>query len=184
MQSVCAPDYRRSFVLLNGEQVLLRPVFHDDRDSLTAFFDRLGPETSFLRFHYTRAHISEQEVRGYCECDYDSVFTLVAEMSRNGSRDIVGVGRYDRLPGSNSAEVAFVVEDGQQGKGIGTYLVKELASLAKERGLTTLVAETVLYNEIMLSIFRKYDRALKTSVEGESCRVTFSPSGAPTQCVS
>jgi len=180
-QAIGVPDYRHQVALLNGDYVMIRPIYPDDKGSLTAFFDRLGPETRFLRFHYAKPHVSEEEVRSYCECDYENVFTLVAEMSRNGSTDIVGVGRYDRLPGSNSAEVAFVVEDKEQGNGIGTHLVKELASVAEERGLSSMVAETVVYNEIMLSIFRKYDRSLKTLVDGESCRVTFSSSGASLQ---
>jgi RimJ/RimL family protein N-acetyltransferase len=168
-------------VLLDGEKALVRGISPDDRSSLAAFFNRLGPETRFLRFHYAKPRMSDEEIRSYCECDRESVFALVAEMSRNGSSDIVGVGRYDRLPGTDSAEVAFVVEDEEQGNGIGTHLVRELASVAKERGLETMVAETVAYNAIMLSIFRKCDPALRISAQGGSCRVTYSSSAVSTQ---
>lgn len=176
-QAVWAPDYRRRVTLLNGEEIVIRPVSPGDRASLRILFDRLGPETRFLRFQYAKTNMSEEELGSYCDCDYDITFTLVAEMVRSGSTDIVGVGRYDRLANPESAEVAFVVEDKEQGNGIGTHLLRELALVAKPRGLKRFVAETVTYNEIMLSIFRKFDRRLKTQIDGESCLCTFSVNG-------
>ncbi len=172
-QPVYAPDYRRWVVLLNGQQALIRPILSSDRSALRSFFDRLGPETKFLRFHYTKTSITDQELNSYCDCDYDGTFALVAELTRAGSTDIVGVGRYDRLQDARCAEVAFLVEDREQGNGIGTHLLAELAVVGRERGLDTFIAETVTYNQIMLSIFRKFDPRLKRAVDGESCRVTF-----------
>jgi GNAT superfamily N-acetyltransferase len=172
-QPVIAPDFRRSVLLLSGQPAVIRPIVHDDRAALRSFFSRLGSETKFLRFHYTKSSIGDQELDTYCDCDYITTFALVAERTRSGSTDIVGVGRYDLLPDGRSAEVAFVVEDGEQGNGIGTYLLSELAVVGSTRGLLTFIAETVTYNEIMLSIFRKFDPNMKRIVEGDSCRVTF-----------
>jgi GNAT superfamily N-acetyltransferase len=170
---VCVPVYRQWATLLNGEQVLIRPADPGDKDALRAFFGRLGDETRFLRFHYTKATISDEEISSYSDCDYDGTFAIVAEKVRDGVNDIVGVARYDRLPAGGCAEVAFLVEDKEQGNGIGTHLVKELAEVARERGMETFVAETTTYNQIMLSIFRKYDASLKREVDGESCKVTY-----------
>ena len=171
--TTCVPVYRQWASLLNGEQILIRPADPGDRDALKAFFGRLGAETRFLRFHYTKAVVSDAEIATYCDCDYADTFAIVAEKAQEGRTDIVGVARYDRLPARNCAEVAFLVEDKQQGIGIGTHLVRELAEVARERGMDTLVAETTTYNQIMLSIFRKYDKALKREVDGESCKVTY-----------
>ena len=173
-QQITLPEFRDSVVLLNGQQALLRPILPDDRSALAGFFNRLGAETRFLRFHYTKASITDEELRRYCECDYDSSFTLLAERRRGQTKDIVGMGTYDRLPDDGSAEVAFVVEDTEQGNGIGTYLLAELAMIGRQRGLHTFVAEIVTYNEIMLSIFRKFNRALKQQIEGDSARISFS----------
>jgi N-acetylglutamate synthase-like GNAT family acetyltransferase len=170
---VCIPVYRQWATLINGEQILIRPADPGDREALKAFFGRLGEETRFLRFHYTKAAISDEEISTYCNCDYADTFAIVAEKSRGGSNDIVGVARYDRLPAGDCAEVAFLVEDKEQGNGIGTHLVRELAEVARERGMETFVAETTTYNQIMLSIFRKYDSSLKREVDGESCKVTY-----------
>ncbi len=180
-QPVCAPDFRRSVTLLNGQQAVIRPIVHEDRGALKSFFGRLGSETKFLRFHYTKTSISDQELDSYCDCDYVGTYALVAERTRAGSTDIVGVGRYDRLRDDHCAEVAFVVEDGEQGNGIGTILLGELAVVGNTSGLDTFVAETVTYNEIMLSIFRKFDPNLKRTVDGDSCRVTFKVPRTPDQ---
>jgi len=181
-QDVRFPDYQIGVTLLDGHSALIRQVRSADYDELRSFFGRLGPETMFLRFHYAKPLVSEQEIRSYCECDRESTYTLVAQMEREGRAEIVGVGRYDRLPDMHNAEVAFVVEDKEQGNGIGTHLLAHLAIVAKEKGLAKFVAETVTYNEIMLSIFRKYDKGLIREVDGDSCRVTFSiaPSYGPT----
>jgi GNAT superfamily N-acetyltransferase len=173
-QPVFTPDFHRSVTLLDGQEAVIRLIGREDREALKSFFGRLGSETKFLRFHYTKASISDQELRSYCECDHFVTLVLVAERKRLGVTEIVGVGRYDRLEDERSAEVAFVVEDGEQGNGIGTYLLSQLAVAGNARGVGTFVAETVTYNEIMLSIFRKFDPSLKRAVDGESCRVTFS----------
>ena len=173
-QVVHSPDYQVSVTLLDGHIALIRQIRSADYNELRSFFGRLGPETMFLRFHYAKPVVSEQELLSYCECDCESTYTLIAQMERGGRVEIVGVGRYDRLPDTHNAEVAFVVEDKEQGNGIGTHLLAHLAVVAKEKGFAKFVAETVTYNEIMLSIFRKYDEFLRREVDGDSCRVTFS----------
>ena len=173
-QSSLSHNYENRVTLLDGRDTLIRPICSADYDALRLFFRRLGPETIFLRFNYVKPFLSEAELRSYCECDTDSVFALVAQMKHNGQAQIVGVGRYDRLADQRLAEVAFVVEDGEQGNGIGTHLLSHLAVVAKNKGLEKFVAETVNYNEIMLSIFRKFDPGLRKDIDGESCKVTFS----------
>ena len=76
---VCVPVYRQWATLLNDEQILIRPADPGDRDALKAFFGRLGPETRFLRFHYTKTTVSDEEISTYCDCDYDGTFAIVAE---------------------------------------------------------------------------------------------------------
>ena len=78
---------------------------------------------------------------------------------------LVGVARYDREPGTDSAEVAFVVSDEHQGRGIGTVLLEHLAAAARERGITRFVAETLAHNDQMLGVFRAAGFAERTRIE-------------------
>ena len=167
-------QYRQWINLLDGRQALLRAICALDKAAILAFFDRLSPETRFLRFHYVKTRLAPDELHNYCCVDYDNTYGLVAELWRSGHIEIAGVGRYSRLTCRDSAEVAFVVEDNEQGNGIGTYLLKHLSAIAIERGISTFVAELLSDNIIMMDIFRKHDPSLKQKVDGSSHHVIMS----------
>ncbi len=166
------PEYQKWVALLDNRQALLRPIIYSDKNAILALFERLSPETRFLRFHYAKAKITPDELDRYCCVDYYNSFALVAEVCHEEHMEIVGVGRYVRLPCTDVAEIAFVVEDKEQGNGIGTYLLTELANLARERAVNNFVAELLNENIIMLDILRKYDPDLKQIVDGNSLFIT------------
>jgi len=167
-------DYQQWVFLLNGKRSLLRPICVLDKVAILAFFNRLSPETRFLRFHYVKTQLTPDELDNYCCVDYDNTYGLLVEMWHGGDIEIAGVGRYNRLPCYDSAEIAFVAEDKEQGNGIGTHLLKHLSIIAGERGISTFVAELLTDNVIMLDIFRKHDPELKQKVDGSSHHVTMS----------
>jgi len=167
-----APAYKKWITLLDGRQTLLRPITLGDKSAILSFFERLSPDTKFLRFHYAKSKIAPEELDRYCNVDYYNSFGIVAEMYKNGHTEIVGVGRYVRLPCSDVAEIAFVVQDSEQGNGIGTQMLNELSLLARERAVSAFVAELLNENIIMLDILRKYDPDLKQTVDGSSVLIT------------
>ena len=65
---------------------------------------------------------------------------------------MIGVGRYDRIE-NDQAEVAFLVEDAHQGRGIAQLLLEHLADAARERGITKFVAEVLPQNRRMAQVF-------------------------------
>lgn len=165
---------RKSVVLRDGRRMLLRPIEHADGDAIRALFDRLSFESRFLRFHYQKPGLTEEEVEGFCGMDYERDFALVAEIVRQGRSDIVGVGRCCRVVGSDAAELDFVVEDAEQGHGIATELLNLLAKIAQEKGVRRFVAELLRENTHMLHIFRKYAPDLEVVTDGSSWHLTFS----------
>jgi len=167
-------QYQKWVELLDGRQTLLRAICALDKLSIQALFNRLSPETRFLRFHYVKTRLTPEELDNYCCVDYSDTYGLVAEMWRGGHIEIVAVGRYNRLTRNDTAEVAFVVEDCEQGNGIGTHLLRHLSVIARERGISTFVAELLSDNIIMMDIFRKHDPSLKHKVDGSSHHVTMS----------
>ena len=174
-KQTCSPaEYQKWVPLIDGRSAHLRAILGDDRNAILALFDRLSPETRFLRFHYSKMKLTSKELDRYCLVDYYSSFALVAEMERGKCLEIVGVGRYVRLPCTDTAEIAFVVEDREQGNGIGTHLLYELAALAKEKAVTSFVAELLNENMVMLDILRKFDPELKQVVDGNSLLITVS----------
>ena len=102
------------------------------------------------------------EVERFTRVDQVDRLALVAE---DGGR-LVAVGRYDRNPGSQEAEVAFVVADDHQHRGIAPRLLAALAGAAGARGITSFVASVLVENSEMLQVFRHSGFALATSSEG------------------
>lgn len=172
-QSSCTPDYRQWISLIDGNRALIRPATGADKDALLALFKRCSDETRFLRFHYIKPRLNEEELDRYCSADFYQTLAMVAEMERSGSTEIVGLAIYYRLPSPDTAEAAFMVEDREQGKGIGTHLLNNLAIMARERGVKTFVAELLNENVVMLDIFRKYAPQIREALDGNSIHVTF-----------
>lgn len=127
----------------------VRPIRPDDGSALVAFHDHLSDRSCYLRFFSLHRHLSPKEVEWFTRIDYRDRFALVAEHDGR----LFGVGRYDRQQGTCEAEVAFVVADECQGHGIGSLLLDELADAARQRGITSFVADTLEENLTMLQVF-------------------------------
>jgi GNAT superfamily N-acetyltransferase len=136
--------------LSDGTEVHIRPIRPDHDDALRAFHSRLSSESIVLRFFGPHPRLSDAEVARFTTVDGVDRMALVAE---HGS-EIVAVARYDRSPGSDEAEVAFVVDDTFQGRGLGTVLLQHVAAAARSRGIRWLMADTLAENFRMLNVFR------------------------------
>jgi acetyl coenzyme A synthetase (ADP forming)-like protein len=148
---VAAPVHWESdVVLVDGGTVHVRPIRDDDGSALIAFHEGLSAETVYSRFFSAKPRLSAAEVEHFTHVDHDARVAFVAEL---GDR-IIGVARYDRTAREREAEVAFVVADEHQGRGIGTVLLEHLASAAREQGINRFVAETLPHNRQMLEVFQ------------------------------
>jgi acetyl coenzyme A synthetase (ADP forming)-like protein len=159
---VAAPAHWESdVVLLDGGTAHVRPIRPDDGSALVAFHERLSQDTVYSRFFSAKPRLSAAEVEHFTHVDHDARVALVAEL---GDR-IVGVARYDRMARERDAEVAFVVADEHQGRGIATVLLEHLASAGRERGITRFVAQTLPGNRQMLEVFRAagFDETMRYS---------------------
>jgi GNAT superfamily N-acetyltransferase len=99
------------------------------------------------------------------------------------SDQIIGVGRYIRLGSGDAAEVAFVVQDGYQGHGIGTELLALLARIGWDDGIRRFVADTYAHNRAMLDVFMQTPGAvtvMNTRSDGSVIHLTMAitPPGA------
>jgi acetyltransferase len=168
-------QFRQEITLLDGRQVIIRPIGPEDKKALSAFHTHLSEETRLLRYQYLKGDLTEDDLKNFCEIDYNNSLALVAEAGVNGARELIGVGRYYRLPYPDTAEVAFVVRDCDQKKGVGTQLLKQLALLAREKEIRYFVAEVLRRNGKMLSIFRKSDPGMtQVADDAGSCTVRLS----------
>jgi GNAT superfamily N-acetyltransferase len=136
--------------LRNGATVVVRPISHSDADRLVQFHEALSSDSQRSRFFAIHPHLSVKEVERFTTVDHRDRQAFVAIVGT----DIVGVARYDRVQDTD-AEVAFVTRDDHQGLGVASLLFDELATAARNVGITRFVAETLPENHKMLDVFTR-----------------------------
>ncbi len=137
-------------LLADGTTAHVRDIRPEDAEALIAFHGGLSPETVVFRFFGPHPVLSEREVKRFTNVDGADRVALVAERADR----MIAVARYDRAPGRDEAEVAFVVADAFQGRGIGTTLLEHLVVTARQHGIKRFVAETLLDNHRMIQVLR------------------------------
>ncbi|MBW8484855.1 bifunctional acetate--CoA ligase family protein/GNAT family N-acetyltransferase [Actinomadura parmotrematis] len=147
------PDqWEADVVLTDGGTAHLRPIRPADAELLRVFYARLSAETIYYRFFSPRPTLSEREIAHFTTVDYDRRVALIATVGE----EMIAVVRYDRLPKRpGTAEVAFLVEDAHQGRGVGPVLLEHIAAAARERGLQRFVASVLPDNRRMTRVFRE-----------------------------
>ncbi len=144
-------EWELDALLRDGTAARLRPIRSDDEAALVAFHARLSAQTIYRRFFSPRPVLPPRDVERFTNVDYQDRMALIAEIGG----EMAGVARYDRTQGiETEAEVAFVIEDRHQGRGLGSLLLEHLAGAARERGIEYFVAETLAENRAMLGVFR------------------------------
>lgn len=134
--------------LFDGARICVRPITADDDERLRRFHERLSSETVYLRFFTPHPELSAAEATYFTHVDHRCREALVAV----SGDDIVGVARFDRLPGSDDAETAVVVDDAWQGRGVGSALLRRLAERAAALGVRRLLADVLARNRRMLRL--------------------------------
>lgn len=137
--------------LRDGRRVWFRCIEPEDAERLRAFHRRLSAETQRLRFFTPMRELSAKMAEYFCNVDGEKRRAIV--VSYPGEETIRGVGRYEEISDA-TAEVAFVIEDGLQGFGVGKALLHLLAQHALSRGITSLQANVLPENCAMLGLFR------------------------------
>ena len=155
---------------INGEVLHLRPIRPNDADLLVRFHSGLSADSIYRRYFSLHTNLSEAEVAHLTQVDYVDRFAFIVESDAG----LVGVGRFDRLPNTTSAEVAFIVADEYQHQGIGLMLLYNLADAARPLGITTFTAETQADNRSMMGVFEASGFPVTAHIEDEVITATFS----------
>ncbi len=137
-------------VVADGGTVHLRPIRPSDADAIVAFHGGLSQRTRYLRYFSAYPRIPERDLQHFTNVDHHDRVALVAELGKQ----IIAVGRYEHAADSPDAEVAFVVADEHQGRGIGSVLLEHLAAAARERGVGRFMAVVLAENQAMIRVFR------------------------------
>ncbi len=145
-----APRHWEADVLLrDGRTAHIRPIRPDDAALLVDFYGRVSDESKYYRFFSPMPRLSDRDVARFTQVDHVDRVAFILLLSG----EMIAVGRYDVVrPGE--AEVAFLVEDRHQGRGIAQLLLEHLAQAGRERGVERFLAEVLPDNQKMIQIFR------------------------------
>jgi GNAT superfamily N-acetyltransferase len=138
--------------LADGLTVAIRPVRPDDKRLIARAFEQLSPESRYRRFFAPLERLTETDLAYLTEVDHSDHEALIAVNPENGLA--IGVARYVRLGEPGEAEVAVVVGDPWQGRGVATALLERLVERARAEGIDHFVALSMSDNESALELFR------------------------------
>jgi acyl-CoA synthetase (NDP forming)/GNAT superfamily N-acetyltransferase len=143
-------------VLRDGGIAHIRPIGPDDAGRLVDFYEKVSDESKYYRFFAPYPRLSDRDVHRFTHHDFVDRVGLAATVGG----EFIATVRYDRIdgrgrPGSGGtrAEVAFLVQDAHQGRGVASALLEHIAAVARERGILHFTAEVLPANRKMVKVF-------------------------------
>ncbi|WP_280719695.1 GNAT family N-acetyltransferase [Kitasatospora sp. MAP5-34] len=151
------PQHWEADVLLrDGGTARIRPITEADADRLVEFYEQVSDQSKYFRFFAPYPRLSAKDVRRFTHHDYVNRVGLAVVV-----RDrFIATVRYDRIdqdgrPSATGtdAEVAFLVQDAHQGRGVASALLEHIGAVAQERGILRFTAEVLPENRKMVKVF-------------------------------
>ncbi|MBM9462659.1 GNAT family N-acetyltransferase [Aeromicrobium sp. YIM 150415] len=153
-------SWEADVLLKDGRVAQIRPIVPEDAEAFVAFYARVSAESKYFRFFAPYPRLSDRDVKRFTEVDHIKRVAFVVTQQD----DIIAVGRYDATS-PTEAEVAFLVEDAHQGRGVGQLLLEHLAQAGRERGITEFTAEVLPENIRMMQVFREMGYTVSGQLE-------------------
>jgi len=170
--------YVAPWTMKDGTVVNIRPIRPEDEPAMVKFHRTLSERSVYLRYFHLmnlEQRTRHDRLMRTCFIDYDREMALVAERRNpeTGESEILGVGRMTKVQWTNEAEVAVVVSDQMQGRGLGKELLARMAIVAADEKLSKLTASILPDNRDMMRICEKLGFSLQHLVEDEVVHAEF-----------
>jgi acetyltransferase len=156
----------------NGTEVTIRPIRPEDEPAMVKFHETLSERSVYLRYFHLinlEQRTTHERLTRICFIDYDREMALVAEHKG----EILGVGRMMKVHGTNDAEIAVLVSDNWQGRGLGKELLARLMIVGADEKLTKLTADILPDNRDVMRICEKLGFSLKHELEDQVVKAEF-----------
>ena len=148
-------NYTTHEVLKDGSRIEIRALRRTDESDMLAAIEHTSAQSLQRRFFVMKRHFSDKERAFFMDVDFKNHVAIVAVADEGGRQTIAGGGRYIVFE-AGRAEMAFVVIDAWQGRGIGSLLLRHLTKIANASGLDELTAEVLPENTAMRKVFEKF----------------------------
>ncbi|MFI7391252.1 bifunctional acetate--CoA ligase family protein/GNAT family N-acetyltransferase [Streptomyces tendae] len=164
-------------VLRDGGTARVRPITVDDAERLVSFYEQVSDESKYYRFFAPYPRLSAKDVHRFTHHDFvDRVglaATIGGEFIATVRYDRIGAGGTPATSPADEAEVAFLVQDAHQGRGVASALLEHIAAVARERGIRRFAAEVLPANNKMIKVFMDAGYTQKRSFEDGVVRLEF-----------
>ena len=144
---------RATYLMPDGIEVSFRSIKPTDEPHMRDLVYNLSQETIYYRFMSRQQRFTPRQIQDFVYIDHRRDVAVVGTIPEAHGEQIIVVGTYYLNEKSNMAEVAFVVRDGWQNKGLGTFMFKHLVKIAKRNGIAGFTAEVLRENERMQAVF-------------------------------
>ncbi len=162
-------QYAGEWSMTDGMKVTIRPIRPEDEPVMIDFHSRLSDRSVYLRYFQPlklTQRTAHERLTRICFIDYDREMALVAERKhQDGRSEILAVGRLSKLHGREEAEIAVLVRDEYQHRGLGTELVSRLLGIARDEKLKYVSSTMLGINREMRAICQRLDFKLTVDME-------------------
>jgi len=157
----------------DGLELKIRPVRASDEDMMRRLFYKFSDEAKYYRYFTHVKVMPHKNMQKYLSVDYENIMSIVAVLHHGNTERIVAEARYAAYPNSDSSEMAYLVDEEYQGKGIATFMAEYLIKIAKDKGIKKLTASVLSQNRKMLTVFEKLSVKPKKHFEDETIELEF-----------
>ncbi|MDD2670839.1 MAG: GNAT family N-acetyltransferase [Syntrophales bacterium] len=155
-------------VFQGGLTVRFRPIRPSDEDEMRRLFYRFSDRAVYYRYFSHIKTMPHARMQEYVNVDYSGTLSIVGLVEDSENERIIAEGRYVLTKGSTLADVAFVVDEAYQGRGIASFLLKLLYQAARKRGVRGFTADILADNHSMLAVMNKLSLPVRTRLSGEA----------------
>lgn len=139
----------------DGLLVKFRPIKPSDEDMMRRLFYQFSDESKYLRYFARIRTMPHKQMQSYVNIDYDRILSIVGIIQHAGTERIIAEARYGYDDNEKTYEMAFIVDEEFQGKGIATFMARYLMKIAKERNIEKMSANVLPQNDKMMKVFEK-----------------------------
>ncbi len=157
----------------DGTGVYLRAVKPTDEAMMKELFYTCSEQSLYERYFQVVKAMPHEKLQRVVNVDYENEMSVVARMREGGHERIVGVASYSLNRATNTADVAFLVHDEYQARGVGTLLLQHLLRIARSKGVAGFTADVLAHNHAMLKVFHKTGCEMKSSLEDSVYHLEF-----------
>lgn len=162
-------------------EVKIRPIKPSDEDMMRQLFYNFSDESKYFRYFANKPVMPHKEMQKYVNIDYQDTLSIVAIVEKGRNERIIAEARYAYGKREGAHEVAFIVDEEFQGKGVATFMLNYLIKIARNRGIGEFIAYVLPRNEAMLKVFEKAKVPITRSFDSDAILVRLNLAAPKTE---